>query len=272
MMRCIGILVGLGAMGCSSSDKADGRAAKDATSASDGADGADGGEDGAAGDGGEDPGPLAPVVFAVPLAHPEQFNLVIGVDHDPDVHDDEGALGRTVCQDYNGRSFPYCYDEHNGSDYIMQGGFSTMDDGSVQILAGAAGTVSVARDGNYDRCHADASGVVDCDGHDMVANAVVIEHQGTDGQLWRSKYWHMKKDSVAVVVGQEVEAGAVLGLVGSSGNSSMPHLHFQLEVMRTDDTGIETDWILVDPYAGPLSQDLSFWCSQGPEDGMPGGC
>jgi murein DD-endopeptidase MepM/ murein hydrolase activator NlpD len=207
------------------------------------------------------------VAFALPLSEPERFNLVVGVDHDPAVSAGDDPLGSTVCTDYLERGFPHCYDEHDGSDYILQGGFGAMDEGSTHILAGADGTVTLARDGHYDRCRADASGVVDCDGHEMVANAVILEHTGTDGRRYRSKYWHMMKDTVAVEEGQDVHQGDVLGKVGSSGNSSMPHLHFQLEVEVAADT-----WEVVDPYAGPASQELSYWCAQGPAEGLPGGC
>jgi murein DD-endopeptidase MepM/ murein hydrolase activator NlpD len=41
-------------------------------------------------------------------------------------------------------------------------------------------------------------------------------------------YGHLKKGSVAVSVGQQVSAGAILGVVGSSGCSTAPHLHFEL--------------------------------------------
>jgi len=39
---------------------------------------------------------------------------------------------------------------------------------------------------------------------------------------------HLKKDSPTVNVGDEVRKGEVIGRVGNSGNSSEPHLHFQL--------------------------------------------
>jgi murein DD-endopeptidase MepM/ murein hydrolase activator NlpD len=41
-------------------------------------------------------------------------------------------------------------------------------------------------------------------------------------------YAHLKPESVLVSKGQFVRRGQVLGLVGTSGNSSEPHLHFQV--------------------------------------------
>jgi hypothetical protein len=42
-------------------------------------------------------------------------------------------------------------------------------------------------------------------------------------------YGHMDPGSVRVKVGDEVEQGQELGLIGSSGNSTTPHLHFHLQ-------------------------------------------
>ena len=41
-------------------------------------------------------------------------------------------------------------------------------------------------------------------------------------------YAHMQKDSVTVQVGDHVKRGQVLGKLGNTGNTSAPHLHFQL--------------------------------------------
>ncbi len=41
-------------------------------------------------------------------------------------------------------------------------------------------------------------------------------------------YAHMQKDGVAVHVGDHVTRGQVLGKLGNTGNTSAPHLHFQL--------------------------------------------
>ena len=46
-------------------------------------------------------------------------------------------------------------------------------------------------------------------------------------------YAHFKTGSVAVERGQQVKRGDVLGHIGSSGNSSTPHLHFQVMTTGT---------------------------------------
>src|SRR3712207_8545465 len=41
-------------------------------------------------------------------------------------------------------------------------------------------------------------------------------------------YAHLQRGSVEVEVGDEVQAGDQLGLLGNTGNSSAPHLHFHV--------------------------------------------
>jgi hypothetical protein len=48
------------------------------------------------------------------------------------------------------------------------------------------------------------------------------------GHGYYAFYAHMKPGSVRVRVGQKVRAGDVLGLLGNSGNSTAPHLHFHI--------------------------------------------
>ena len=208
-----------------------------------------------------DPGQVAPIVFGFPLPEPDRFPALVGVDHDPVVQPDTAA-GGFVCSDYLGRPWPHCYDEHDGSDYILDGGFDAMDAGSSPIVAAAPGVVLETDDGHYDRCHVDpeASDRISCDGYPQMANYVIVEHEG-GYQTW---YWHMKTDSVAVSPGDSVECGDLLGLVGSSGTSSGPHLHFEVET---------PDGVVIDPYAGPNSQPESYWEDQRETDVLPGaGC
>lgn len=195
--------------------------------------------------------------FGLPLTEPHLFYQTTGFDHDPTVQ--ETVIGRALCEDYIGRAFPYCYDEHDGSDYLLEGSFSTMDAGSTEIIAAADGTVELVHDGEYDRCHASADGNIDCDGHEEKANSVILVHD----YGMRTWYWHMKTDSVAVNEGDEVRRGDVLGLVGSSGTSSFPHLHFEV---------VDPNGISVDPYVDPDGPEESWWCDQGPIEGLPGTC
>ncbi len=204
------------------------------------------------------PPPNGYPLFALPIM-PEDIDfidhrVVFGVDHDPS----EGQ--RIRCEDYAGRIFPYCYDGHLGSDFILLGAFETMDQGSARVQSALAGTVIDLDDGNYDRCHADAlTADVSCDGYPMQANYVTIEHDNG----WRTDYLHLKRNSVAVTIGDRVSCGTVLGLVGSSGYSSAPHLHFEV----TDPYGV-----IWDPFAGPSSQPFSLWLNQPPSgssDSLP---
>ena len=194
--------------------------------------------------------------FALPIhsedRHHIQSSLVIGVDHDPS---SEGAL---VCRSYDGRNFPACYDGHDGTDFMVWGGFDTIDIDDVRVIAAAPGTVLRVEDGHYDRCHGELStGDVSCDGNPIISNRVHIRH--LDGLV--SRYLHLKRGSIEVSVGDVVLCGQVIGLVGSSGRSVAPHLHF--EVTRAGGQ-------VVDPFAGEFTRPQSYWTEQEAEDGLPG--
>ena len=206
------------------------------------------------------------LLFSLPIADGGLISEVVGVDHDPEVH--EGTLGRIQCTNYAGDGFPACYDEHDGTDYILDGGFRAMDAGSVAVVAAATGTVVEVDDAHYDRCHADVNepSGVSCDGHPIVANRVVLEHEDPgSGDVVHTRYLHLMQDSAAVSEGEGVDCGDVLGIVGSSGRSSLPHLHFEV-------SGPDGDEDVVDPYAGPESQPESWWRVQLAEHGLPEPC
>ena len=65
--------------------------------------------------------------------------------------------------------------------------------------------------------------------------AIVIQHNGIQQTL----YGHLSE--VFVQPGQKIEQGTVIGRVGSTGNSTGPHLHFETRVATSD------GWIAVDP-------------------------
>jgi murein DD-endopeptidase MepM/ murein hydrolase activator NlpD len=77
---------------------------------------------------------------------------------------------------------------------------------------------------------------------------VLIDHV-VAGQNVTSTYGHMRAGSAAVSVGQSVVAGQVIGSVGSTGQSTGPHLHLELHL-----DGVTA----IDPYswltehAGPM--------------------
>jgi murein DD-endopeptidase MepM/ murein hydrolase activator NlpD len=72
-------------------------------------------------------------------------------------------------------------------------------------------------------------------------NAVIIQHNDTQQTL----YGHLSK--VSVKLGEMIAQGTIIGLVGSTGNSTGPHLHFE---SRTPTVGV---WTAVDP-----SQEIQY--------------
>jgi murein DD-endopeptidase MepM/ murein hydrolase activator NlpD len=58
----------------------------------------------------------------------------------------------------------------------------------------------------------------------ITGNYVMIDH----GKNEYSLYAHLQPDSVRVHVGAHVKTGEVIGKLGSSGNSTEPHLHFHV--------------------------------------------
>lgn len=115
------------------------------------------------------------------------------------------------------------------------------------VVAAAEGIIIYKSDGNYD---------MNCSFNNSDWNAVYVLHN--DGSIaW---YGHMKSGSLTPkLVGETVSAGEYLGTIGSSGNSTGPHLHF--EVYNSSNQ-------LVDPYAGPCnnlpSGNNSWWIDQKP--------
>jgi murein DD-endopeptidase MepM/ murein hydrolase activator NlpD len=58
----------------------------------------------------------------------------------------------------------------------------------------------------------------------ITGNYVMIDHRNNEYSL----YAHLQPGSVRVHVGDQVKAGEVIGKLGSSGNSTEPHLHFHI--------------------------------------------
>lgn len=95
-----------------------------------------------------------------------------------------------------------------------------------RVLAPAAGTIVTAVDGLRDQ-----TPQVGSDGTNPAGNHLVIE-------VARGEYVliaHMQPGSLTVAVGDVVESGQQIGLVGNSGNTSEPHIHIHLQDQPTFD-------------------------------------
>jgi murein DD-endopeptidase MepM/ murein hydrolase activator NlpD len=138
------------------------------------------------------------------------------------------------------------YDGHNGTDFVLSPFWWRMMDGKeADVVAAAPGKLIAKDDGNFDRqCNFNGA---------SPGNYVVIQQD--DGYF--AYYFHMKKKSVTTrSVGSRVAAGDVLGLIGSSGTSLLPHLHFELRTASF--FGGQT----VDPFAGACGAGTTIWKHQ----------
>jgi len=131
----------------------------------------------------------------------------------------------------------FTYNNHNATDIVIRG-FGEQDAG-VPLFAVLDGVVALAHDGENDR-NTTLEG--------QPANYVIIHH-GNTHYTW---YWHLRKGSVAVVVGQPVTAGTQIGQVGSSGHSEAPHVHFQSEFQGGS----------YETYSGPCYPGPRHWLNQ----------
>ncbi|MCC9621608.1 peptidoglycan DD-metalloendopeptidase family protein [Thalassospira sp. MA62] len=108
------------------------------------------------------------------------------------------AEGR-LSQGFGSASGQFGYTFHNGLDIAAKTG--------TPVYAAEAGKVTkVSSSGPY-------------------GNHIQIEHN-VDGQKWTTVYAHLHK--VDVKTGQSVRQGESIGQIGNTGNSSGPHLHFEI--------------------------------------------
>jgi murein DD-endopeptidase MepM/ murein hydrolase activator NlpD len=89
----------------------------------------------------------------------------------------------------------------------------------AEVIAPGAGVVAQVVNGSFD-CE-----LGEADRSVGVGNMVMIDHQNGEFSL----LCHFKYDSIVVVVGEAVAQGQKLGLCGNSGNTSQPHIHFNLQ-------------------------------------------
>jgi hypothetical protein len=174
-------------------------------------------------------------IWPLETALGDSLYLTNYADHDP-----TGGI-----RDYmNGA---WAYDTHRGTDLALLD-FRVMDRG-IRIRAAAPGVVTYVVHGNRrDR---------NCASPDNpTLNYIEISHGGGT----YTYYLHLRAHSAAVNVGESVQTGQVLGLVGSSGYSTGPHLHLEAGEYLPG-------YYWRDPFTGPANPLPSLWTTQAPWQG-----
>ncbi|MEO6407082.1 MAG: peptidoglycan DD-metalloendopeptidase family protein, partial [Ferruginibacter sp.] len=158
----------------------------------------------------------------------------------------------SIIQDWNCGARTYA--GHRGIDIdLWPFTWSMMDNNYVAVVAAAPGRVVGVTDNltNEDNCGQA--------GADLNWNYIAIRHADSSTSL----YGHIRTNSAQVALGQLVTTGQTIAFVGSSGNSSNPHLHF--EVNRTAVTNSQAAG-LIDPYSGSCNNlnANTWWVAQKP--------
>jgi murein DD-endopeptidase MepM/ murein hydrolase activator NlpD len=161
-------------------------------------------------------------------------------------------------RDYRGGA--YTYNGHDAIDYTLAN-FVAMERG-IPVYAAAAGKVICVHDGEFDRHTPENPRDTN------YPNYVTIDH----GQGIITNYYHFRKNSISVSVGDTVVAGQKIGEVGSSGSSSDAHLHFSVyqngQVIDTFDD-VNKWWKSPPPqYAGDVPGYLDYGISNHAPSGV----
>lgn len=177
-----------------------------------------------------------PVAPSAKLKEPNVTGISNFVDHDPR---NPNRVRDYLCGE---RTYDLAGYDHGGTDiFSWPFGWSRMDRNEVRIVAAAPGTIVYKAAGNPDRS---------CGFNGSDWNAVYVRH--ADGTVaW---YGHLKRNSLTKkAVGAKVVAGEFLGVVGSSGSSTGPHLHLELHDAAGD---------VLDPFVGACNTGASRWKKQ----------
>lgn len=157
--------------------------------------------------------PAEPIVLRLPLdcVPGETCDIIKYVDNDPGTGMRDYACGKRVGGE-NG---------YGSTSIAIQDG-KAMAQG-VAVRAAADGVVERSRDGMAD------TGIHGPETREELVkvgcgNAVVLGHRGG----WSTIYCHMRQGSIRVKPGDRVTAGDVLGMVGMSGLTELPHLFFSV--------------------------------------------
>jgi len=162
---------------------------------------------------------------------------------------DTKELNYHVVDQAQKNAFDLLITDEKGNSYKTIG--QTNDDYYVfgkEIIAPAAGEVVLVVEGIKDNTPGEMNPIY------VPGNTVIIK-TANDEYLF---FAHFKQHSIKVKQGQQVKQGELLGLCGNSGNSTEPHLHFQIQNVENMNkaTGVKSyfDNILVN---GELKNDYS---------------
>lgn len=145
--------------------------------------------------------------------------------------------------------FYYSYgSDGQGNTERVHHGIDIPNPAGEEVYATAAGTVVFASDRNVDEIDVFQN-------TSTYGNVVVLEHEfGYQGQALYTLYAHLQ--TALVTEGQYVQQGAPIGLVGSTGRVSGPHIHYEVRIAppgsvntpRYGDTYNPLLWMV--PYVG----------------------
>lgn len=133
---------------------------------------------------------------------------------------------------------------HSGTDFLIDG-MKAMKLG-VPVLAVASGKVVAVRD-SVDDINVNEIGVNAVQGHECGNRVTLLIAPG-----WVADYCHLRRGSVKVALGDQVDEGQPLALVGMSGLAELPHLHFTIQHFNQS----------VDPFQGDATIPHSLWSPQ----------
>lgn len=188
-----------------------------------------------------------PVLFIEPIRPKDGFSeygyhtINFNVDHN--------LTPNNQLLDYNcgNRTYDWASGNHQGTDLILWPyPWKRMAENVMEVVAAAEGVIVNKKDGFND---------LSCvNNGNPNWNGFVVEH--ADGS--QAIYMHFKKNTLNPKgIGDTVSAGEFLGVAGSSGSSTWPHLHFEVR---------DSENQVIDPYQGPCNSmnDTSWWQVQEP--------
>ena len=203
-------------------------------------------------------GPRSPGSLHWPLRMAPEYENQSGVEdmydtgNYADLNPNENQTLDWMCEMWsNART----YNGHNGAD-LGSGRYVwwMQEQGYMDVVAAASGQVLWVHDGAFDRnCGGPLGSYID-NGTDpdrpAYGNHVALQHAGSV-----TIYAHLKSGSVAnLQIGDIVNVGEYLGKIGSSGNSTGPHLHFEVRP--------EISESFIEPwYAGSDGCNNTVWSS-----------